>query len=566
MRGTSSLIKHPLFVFDFNLKIYDNHIMSIINKLKNVYLQESDNFKEKAVTLFVINVILGVFFLLFAVIRLMAASYIVAAGEAVISLILSVNIFILFKGQYKISSTVSILLFSTAAFVMFLIQEHNELDDLYKFSTYIISVICVAPLLSYNIWQMVIVALAGIVGQVFFFFVMLMPYAEASGESGVKGQFVISITFLFMASLFAVLVFRSQLHSIREARVEKEYAQEKFNRINGIIADMRASFDVGAKLLSAAEETSRSAEEISGNLAGIGAEVDKLVESTDVSEKVNSMIQQSGQEVKGKMDLQTDAINNSSAAVEQIVGQISFVGDLAERKLGQIENLNKASRRGESKLEDSLGSLRRLSESTNSILEIIEVIESISSRTNMLAMNAAIEAAHAGEAGRGFAVVAEEIRKLSEETGENSEAIRSSLVNNNEHFEDSNKATQELQTVFNELVTEITNIGKSLSDIVGSMNELSSGTDSISNSISNLQTTNAAVNQSLKLMEKEFSKGDRSIEGMRASVEKTKDSIISLSELGDLIVKESSGLKRIGLENKDEIEHLNEDLKKLQDG
>lgn len=539
--------------------------MGIIQKLKNVYIKESDNFKEKAITLFVINVILGVFFLLFAAIRLMAASYVVAVGEAVVSLILIVNILILFKGRYKISSIISIVLFSSAAFVMFLIQDHNELDDLYKFSTYIISVICVAPLLSYNIWQMVIVALAGLAGQVFFFFFMLMPYAAASGETDVSGQFVISITFLFMASLFAVLVFRSQLRSIRAAEAEKENAEDNFRRINGIIADVRGSFDVGEKLLSAAEETSRSAKDISGNLAEIGAEVDKLAESTDVSERVNGMIRQSGREVKEKMDLQTDAISRSSIAVEEIIGQISFVGTLAERKLGQIERLNTASKQGESKLENSLDSLRRLSESTDSILEIIEVIESISSRTNMLAMNAAIEAAHAGDAGRGFSVVAEEIRKLSEETGQNSEAIRKSLENNNEHFADSNKATHELQTVFNDLVGEIGNIGKSLADIVGSMNELSSGTDSISDSISNLQSSNDAVHKSIEAMDNEIIEGNRSIEGIREAVEKTKQSINSLSELGALIVEESTGLKQIGHENKDEIKSLNEDLKKLQD-
>ena len=537
--------------------------MNPINRLKEVYIGQNSNFREKAVTILLINLILGIFFIVFAAIRISNGDIIVGTGELVVSLILAINIIMLYRGRYRISSIVSILLFTAAAFIIFLIQPHEELDDLYKYSTYIISVICVAPLLSYRLWQMISVAVAGVIGQGLFFYFIFIPLAEANGETDLVGRFVISITFLFMASLFANMVFRMQLRTVEAVRKEKELTERGYRQISAVIENMKNSFNVGEDLLSTAESTSRSAGDISGRLEQLRNLSEDLMNSTEAAGTANSQISKSEVIVKDKMALQTQAISESSASVEEIIQKINFTGVLAKQKFDLLGKLNDVSKKGESKLDDSLMSLERLSESTSNILEIIEVIETISSRTNMLAMNAAIEAAHAGEAGKGFAVVAEEIRKLSEETAENSEAIRTSIQSNNTHFDDSNKAAQEMKNVFAEMIMQIENIGNALSDIILNMDELASGTEMISDSVNKLTASNSEVQDALSSMEEDISRGNASLKGISEASETTRENINALSKLGRIIVEEASALENIGGENIRKIEELNTELKKI---
>jgi methyl-accepting chemotaxis protein len=148
---------------------------------------------------------------------------------------------------------------------------------------------------------------------------------------------------------------------------------------------------------------------------------------------------------------------------------------------------------GRTGLQDVVQDIQEISRDSEGLLEINKVMANIASRTSLLSMNAAIEAAHAGETGKGFAVVADEIRKLAENSGNQSRTISAVLKKIKESINKISGSTEDVLKKFEDIDSNIRTVAEQENHILNAMEEQGAGSNQILEGVSNMNEISRQV-------------------------------------------------------------------------
>ena len=322
--------------------------------------------------------------------------------------------------------------------------------------------------------------------------------------------------------------------------------------------------NTGDDLAANALETASAINQISKNIFKVKEQSEFQFASVSEATANVEQILQTIQQLSKRIDSQAANVVQSSSAIEEMAANISSVTKTLDDSDSAIKELAEATVYGKDALHLSNSVTQKIAEESGSLIEASDVIQHIASQTNLLAMNAAIEAAHAEEAGKGFAVVADEIRKLAEESSMQGKSISSALKKFSQEIEILSDASKTVEEKFNTIFNLAENVKAMSNSVMSAMHEQEKGSKEVLSAIQDINNITAEVQAGSAEILKAGEDAVNEMNRLESLTQIVNESIYEMSSGTDQVLNSCTEVKGISQKNKMNIKALAEEVSKFK--
>jgi methyl-accepting chemotaxis protein len=334
---------------------------------------------------------------------------------------------------------------------------------------------------------------------------------------------------------------------------------DELGTISGMVNSFSENMETGMReikngqhILSASgTELGRNAQDMADSIARISAGIEQIRDKAEtqmrsVSES-SAAIQEIARNIESldhSISRQSSSVSQASSAVEEMVGNIKSIGSMVEKMQDQFRAVNTAAIDGGKIQKESAAKVQEIVQESQSLLEANRIIATIAAQTNLLSMNAAIEAAHAGDAGRGFAVVANEIRKLAENSAQESQRISVELRQITGTINGIVQGTKASESAFTIVADRIENTEKLIYEVSNAVREQQDGADQV---LGALKTMND-ISYEVSTGSKEMHEGNAAMLGEMKRLQSDSHEIsISIEDMVTGITAINTGAQKVSI-------------------